>query len=364
MRPQRIARPNAVWRTGRRDGAMTANTSYYSTLGVSVAADDVVIRAAFKALMLKYHPDTNRSPDATQRAAEINQAFAVLGDARKRAQYDDKLKEIRTARSEADSKRQSSRRPSDPPPAPTPPTPAPTNLAKAPNVQLGKVATSGTGLKRWVSIVVLGIVVGFIRLVFQDHHSVHVDRVSARAGAAVDNSSPYANLSLTVQSPTSELINSNDTAFAQLSMIDTPKPLKFRDIEKGVEKFAKQVATNGFVGVRVFSIKCHKMVVAAPTWPGADQCAAFDYAAASYNKGYLKQYDTSTDQYLIFAVKHQLDQYKILSASRSAIAMRLEKIQKTAEAGTMFAVRARLFQQTVSNRPQTASSQQTDFARP
>ena len=65
---------------------MTAD--YYSILGVSPAAEDVVIRAAYRALMRHYHPDTNPDPEAQARAREITAAFAVLRDPVRRAEYD------------------------------------------------------------------------------------------------------------------------------------------------------------------------------------------------------------------------------------------------------------------------------------
>ena len=65
---------------------MTAD--YYSILGVSPAAEDVVIRAAYRALMRHYHPDTNSDPEAQRRAKEITAAFAVLRDPASRAEYD------------------------------------------------------------------------------------------------------------------------------------------------------------------------------------------------------------------------------------------------------------------------------------
>jgi len=66
--------------------AVTAD--YYSILGVTPSAEDVVIRAAYRALMRHYHPDTNPDPEAQRRAQEITAAFAVLRDPAKRAEYD------------------------------------------------------------------------------------------------------------------------------------------------------------------------------------------------------------------------------------------------------------------------------------
>jgi hypothetical protein len=61
---------------------------YYASLGVARSSEDVVIRAAYLALMRRYHPDTNSSPEAADRAREITKAFAVLGDKEKRREYD------------------------------------------------------------------------------------------------------------------------------------------------------------------------------------------------------------------------------------------------------------------------------------
>lgn len=60
----------------------------YAILGVHPAAEEVVIGAAYRALMRHYHPDTNPDPAAQARAREITAAYAVLRDPVKRAEYD------------------------------------------------------------------------------------------------------------------------------------------------------------------------------------------------------------------------------------------------------------------------------------
>lgn len=67
---------------------MPAQPNPFSILNVSPEADPVVIEAAHKALMKKYHPDRlgAGSGDA-KRAAMINEAFSILKDPRKRAEY-------------------------------------------------------------------------------------------------------------------------------------------------------------------------------------------------------------------------------------------------------------------------------------
>lgn len=65
---------------------MTPN--HYESLRVAPGAEDAVIRAAYRALMRLYHPDTNDDPDAQARVRELTAAYAVLRDPEKRAAYD------------------------------------------------------------------------------------------------------------------------------------------------------------------------------------------------------------------------------------------------------------------------------------
>ena len=69
---------------------MDKNKDYYAILGVLPTAEDVVIRAAYKALAQRYHPDRTgeTGPDASKRMALINDAYAVLSDAARRKEYD------------------------------------------------------------------------------------------------------------------------------------------------------------------------------------------------------------------------------------------------------------------------------------
>jgi curved DNA-binding protein len=61
---------------------------YYAILGVDRKADQKQIKAAYRKLARKYHPDQNREPSATARFKEISEAYEVLGNTGKRAQYD------------------------------------------------------------------------------------------------------------------------------------------------------------------------------------------------------------------------------------------------------------------------------------
>src|ERR1700752_75839 len=68
---------------------MSTKRCYYETLEVERNADDGKLKAAFRKLAMKWHPDKNPG-DATSeiRFKEINEAYEVLKDGDKRAAYD------------------------------------------------------------------------------------------------------------------------------------------------------------------------------------------------------------------------------------------------------------------------------------
>src|SRR6188472_4710446 len=68
---------------------MSTKRCYYETLEVERGADDSKLKAAFRKLAMKWHPDKNPG-DATSemRFKEINEAYEVLKDGDKRAAYD------------------------------------------------------------------------------------------------------------------------------------------------------------------------------------------------------------------------------------------------------------------------------------
>lgn len=66
---------------------MSNTIDFYKTLQVHPEAGQEIIDAAYRCLSKKYHPDINRSPMATEHMKEINIAYSVVGDSRKRKQY-------------------------------------------------------------------------------------------------------------------------------------------------------------------------------------------------------------------------------------------------------------------------------------
>lgn len=62
--------------------------NYYETLGVDKNASADEIKSAYRKLAKKYHPDLNKTPEAAAKFKEVNEAYEVLGDETKKANYD------------------------------------------------------------------------------------------------------------------------------------------------------------------------------------------------------------------------------------------------------------------------------------
>lgn len=65
-----------------------ADEDYYSTLGVGRSASGADIKAAFRKLARKYHPDVNKAADAKEKFQQISRAYEILSDTETRQRYD------------------------------------------------------------------------------------------------------------------------------------------------------------------------------------------------------------------------------------------------------------------------------------
>lgn len=62
---------------------------YYAVLGVDKTADAAAIKASYRKLARKYHPDVSKDPDGEARFKEVAEAYHALKDPQKRAAYDE-----------------------------------------------------------------------------------------------------------------------------------------------------------------------------------------------------------------------------------------------------------------------------------
>ncbi|MGE0543373.1 MAG: J domain-containing protein [Dehalococcoidia bacterium] len=66
----------------------TSEPNYYQILGVEPSASAAAIKKAYRALMMRLHPDKNPDPAANEQAKLVNRAFEVVGNPQNRASYD------------------------------------------------------------------------------------------------------------------------------------------------------------------------------------------------------------------------------------------------------------------------------------
>ncbi len=67
---------------------MATKRDYYDILGVSKSASFDEVKKAYRKLALEWHPDKNKAAGANEKFKEINEAYAVLSDSKKKETYD------------------------------------------------------------------------------------------------------------------------------------------------------------------------------------------------------------------------------------------------------------------------------------
>lgn len=101
--------------------------THYDNLKVARNAPQEVIRAAYKTLTQKYHPDRNPDPSATRIMSLLNEAYEVLSDPSKRREHDAWIESAEQdaldaylMQKQAEAERKKTPPPPSPPPAPPP----------------------------------------------------------------------------------------------------------------------------------------------------------------------------------------------------------------------------------------------------
>ncbi len=72
----------------RESDEILSKRDYYDVLGIEKGASKEEIKKAYRKLARKYHPDVNKESDAEDKFKEAKEAYEVLSDDQKRAQYD------------------------------------------------------------------------------------------------------------------------------------------------------------------------------------------------------------------------------------------------------------------------------------
>ena len=62
--------------------------SLYELLQVSENADQEIIQAAYRRLILRYHPARSSEPNAEKMTQRLNDAYAILSDPAQKAEYE------------------------------------------------------------------------------------------------------------------------------------------------------------------------------------------------------------------------------------------------------------------------------------
>ncbi len=88
--------------TGQKTESVADMADYYKVLGIASDASEKEIKAAYRRLAKEYHPDVvGDDPRKKQRMYEIQEAYGVLGDPKKRADYDRKRQNASRAEQKA-----------------------------------------------------------------------------------------------------------------------------------------------------------------------------------------------------------------------------------------------------------------------
>lgn len=321
---------------------MATDTDHYAALGVSSSSDDVVIRAAYKALMLKYHPDTNKSQGATERATAINAAFAVLGDPQRRANYD------------ASRNSQSAPPPPSPPPAPPPPPKGGHRPQQSPAADALTAPPAGWVAKLGGILAVL-IVGAVVRVAVHEANRSSSSPTSTLSAAAdpmsamgmdtmTDNMTAVDGTAASTGLPADAAMSNLPEAAADNGLgtftYQAPTGINFDDIEGASYTFAKVLNQRGIYGARAWSQKCHAEAAKAPTWSAVDRCAAFDFAARYMDAEMVKAANIAPNSYFAFQADNQADSYSVVGGQPYTVAERLKRIRTAVEPTTYEAVMA------------------------
>lgn len=301
---------------------------YYSVLGVSPDAEAEVIAAAYKALMRKYHPDTNKSPDAAAKAQALNAAYETLKDPARRRAYEQ-------TRPQTTAKSQPSAKPK-PSPGPQPrasrqgprhgqtdgtrPKSGPKPSAKAkpnpkskarPNPHAAKPKGQ---TKQDVSIIAIvgcgfALALGYGYAYNFDLGAVSdYDDVPASVGTPGNMMEAEGAYRAPIDAPSIV----PEPLFTTSPMVEQPIPTLGQftaEIDGAITDFIRVQKETGMIGAIGYSKDCEAAALQSNDILKTDYCVAFDMTASMLNDGMSKGYGVQRFEYFDQQLRKVDDQY-------------------------------------------------------
>lgn len=285
---------------------MITEQDHYVTLGVLPTSDDVVIKGAYKALMLKYHPDTSQVPNAAVRAMAINEAYATLGNAERRAAYDAKRTQNQ-ASGTGPARRRAGWRIAAP--------------AMAAATVLGAVVTMGAAV---------------VAPVASNRSEASTIPPSDRtlAHAAPDGGARKAAADApTHHSEMVEVFGRRDaaaTAPNEAPSAGEADPIDYAAVRDSAAAAVRVLQSDGLDIARVESLSCAERVASTRSWAQADRCAAFDHAVRLADLRTAHDTGTSEDAYFATREKEAPSLYASTGVDRYLVGQRIQRVRMAA----------------------------------
>lgn len=301
---------------------MSVGPNHYKVLGVPEGADATVIRAAYRSLMRDCHPDLNTNDAAAARARLANEAYRILRDPERKAEYD-RHRMVRVG-SHSRSLHEFN--------YPTSPR-HDIMLFRSP-----AALTRGPWLPFFVFVgVVISSFSGLLASGFLDNPPTTLTSVSSQNEKPIENRHLDELTAAIVQDrPTAPSLaeGTGERALTGSSQ-NEPRgefvlpPVISADVADGAGKFAQVSLQVGMAGAQQYSVYCHKQVAATQSWRRADRCTAFDITAAYVDSDVAQSTRGPANRYFVSQIKERNNDYRLLGAPQIISESRIADIQRT-----------------------------------
>ncbi|NYT39250.1 J domain-containing protein [Sphingomonas sp. R-74633] len=275
----------------------------YEVLGLSRKADDVVIRAAWKALIRKHHPDSSAAADAAETAARINAAFKLLMTPEARRAYDRSVAVMPTPPRHPWAR-----------PAPSPPRPVPAPRRRGRRLRIFALAGITAALMGCVAFLAVDSDIALPAPVQRAAYGIVTDpsisrmRTNARRFLGLDTPRAYA------AAPSGPVVDTAPPPVDEAGTATTAKNLLALSARDGAAA-ATEART------------CIAETQAKPDWQRMDNCVALHIAGLGAADGVFGPPQPDMD-YFKQATLALPERYAVLSDDSTMVAARIETIRK------------------------------------